>query len=218
MFGDPVENPMGWENGTIRDIVTEVKYGTSKPADEGGQYPYLRMNNITYEGQLDVSNLKYIDVPEREIEKYIVRKGDVLFNRTNSKELVGKTCVFDLDEPMIIAGYIIRVRTNNRAVPAYISDITRPVKEHLPNYKEIEKRLQDTIYEQFLGSPLTEEEITHVDQIDRDMLVCEFNALMEKKVFDFVPDIKSNPRFDFCEFAEVEKEFSDLYRRLVKYF
>jgi len=101
---------------------------------------------------------------------------------------------------------------------AYLSDITRPVKEHLPNYKKIEKRLQDTIYEKFIGSVLIEDEITHVDQIDGDMLVCEFNALMGKKVFDFVPDMRSSPRFDFCEFVEVEKEFADLYRRLIKYF
>ena len=58
---------------------------------------------------------------DSEIEKYVVRKGDVLFNRTNSKELVGKTAVFKEDTPMIIAGYIIRVRTNERANSEYIS-------------------------------------------------------------------------------------------------
>jgi len=121
MFGDPVTNTHGWARGTIRDIVTEVKYGTSKPANAGGQYPYLRMNNITYDGQLDTTDLKYINVPDNEVEKCIVKKGDVLFNRTNSKELVGKTCVFNLPEPMIIAGYIIRVRLNNRAISEYLS-------------------------------------------------------------------------------------------------
>ena len=121
MFGDPVTNPMGWERGTIRDIVTEVKYGTSKPANEHGQYPYLRMNNITFDGQLDLSDLKYIDLQGIELEKCIVRKGDILFNRTNSKELVGKTCVFNLNEPMVIAGYIIRIRLNEKAISLYLS-------------------------------------------------------------------------------------------------
>lgn len=123
MFGAPGTNPMKWPEGTIRDVVTEVKYGTSKPAVEGGKYKYLRMNNITYNGYLDITDLKYIDIPDKDIEKCIVRKGDVLFNRTNSKELVGKTCVFDLDEPMIIAGYIIRVRTNNKVLPEYLSAV-----------------------------------------------------------------------------------------------
>lgn len=121
MFGDPVTNPMGWEIGTIRDLVTDVKYGTSKPAEEKGRYVYLRMNNITYGGSIDLSDLKYINVDDKDYEKYIVRKGDVLFNRTNSKELVGKTAVFKGESPMIIAGYIIRVRTNEKAHPEYIS-------------------------------------------------------------------------------------------------
>ena len=123
MFGDPVTNPKGWESGTIRDIASEVKYGTSSPATEGGKHIYLRMNNITYDGHLDLSNLKYIDLPDDQLAKYQVQKGDVLFNRTNSKELVGKTCVFKEDIPMVIAGYIIRVRVNARANPVYLSAI-----------------------------------------------------------------------------------------------
>lgn len=121
MFGDPRLNPMGWPTGTIRDVVKEVKYGTSRPAVKGGAYKYLRMGNITYDGHLDLKDLKYIDIPDSEIDKCIVKKGDVLFNRTNSKELVGKTCVFDLDEPMVIAGYIIRVRVNEKVLPEYLS-------------------------------------------------------------------------------------------------
>ncbi len=123
MFGDPVTNEMGWEKGTIRDIAKEVKYGTSKPSVDGGKYPYLRMNNITYDGHLDLTNLKYIDIDDKEYEKCVVRNGDILFNRTNSKELVGKTCVYNLDTEMIIAGYIIRVRVNEKVIPLYLSAV-----------------------------------------------------------------------------------------------
>ena len=121
LFGDPIKNPKGWEVVTIRDIVTEVRYGTSKPSVEGGKYPYLRMNNLTVDGHLDLNDLKYIDIPDDEMEKCVVRKGDVLFNRTNSIELVGKTAVFDLPEDMVIAGYIIRVRLNERLLPEIFS-------------------------------------------------------------------------------------------------
>ena len=121
MFGEPILNPKGWDMATIGDIVTEVKYGTSRPAVDGGKYPYLRMNNLTYDGHLDLTDLKRIDIPDNEIEKCIVRKGDVLFNRTNSVELVGKTCVFDEDEDMIIAGYIIRVRLKPVMLPIVLS-------------------------------------------------------------------------------------------------
>ena len=121
MFGEPILNEKGWNMVTIGDIVTEVKYGTSKPAVEGGKYPYLRMNNLTYDGHLDLTNLKMIDIPDSEIEKCIVHRGDVLFNRTNSIELVGKTCVFDKDEDMFIAGYIIRVRLKSIMLPIVLS-------------------------------------------------------------------------------------------------
>ena len=121
LFGDPILNTKGWEMVTIGDVVTDVRYGTSKPAVEGGKYPYLRMNNLTSDGHLDLKDLKYIDISDDEIEKCVVRKGDVLFNRTNSIELVGKTAVFDLLEDMVIAGYIIRVRLNEKLLPEVLS-------------------------------------------------------------------------------------------------
>ena len=121
MFGLYPDNPMGWRTGVIRDVVSDVRYGSSRPAVEGGQYPYLRMNNITYDGELDLTDTKRIDVPENELDKCTVRRGDVLFNRTNSKELVGKTCVYDRDEMMVLAGFVIRVRLNDTMLPEFLS-------------------------------------------------------------------------------------------------
>lgn len=121
MFGVYPANPMGWEIGTIRDIVTEVRYGSSRPAVDGGKYPYLRMNNITYGGELDLSDTKRIDIPDNELDKCTVRRGDILFNRTNSKELVGKTCVYDRDEMMVLAGFVIRIRVKDRILPEFLS-------------------------------------------------------------------------------------------------
>ena len=121
MFGVYPANPMEWELGTIRDIVTEVRYGSSRPAVDGGKYPYLRMNNITYGGELDLSDTKHIDIPDNELDKCTVRRGDVLFNRTNSKELVGKTCVYDRDEMMVLAGFVIRIRVKDRILPEFLS-------------------------------------------------------------------------------------------------
>ena len=121
MFGEYPSNQMRWVICTIRDIVEDVRYGTSRPAIDGGAYPYLRMNNITYSGELDLSEVKRIDIPENELPKCTVRCGDVLFNRTNSKELVGKTCVYDRDDMMVLAGFIIRVRVNKRILPEFLS-------------------------------------------------------------------------------------------------
>jgi type I restriction enzyme S subunit len=121
MFGNPSANEKGWDMLTIRDLVREVKYGTSSPASEQGAFPYLRMNNITYGGELNLRDLKRIDVSEADYRKYGVQMGDLLFNRTNSKELVGKTTVVDVEEPMVAAGYLIRVRCNELANPYFIS-------------------------------------------------------------------------------------------------
>ena len=121
MFGTYPANEKGWNIGAIRDVVSEVRYGSSRPAVDGGKYPYLRMNNITYSGELDLSDTKRIDVPDNELEKCTVRRGDVLFNRTNSRELVGKTCVYDRDEMMVLAGFVIRVRVNDKVLPEFLS-------------------------------------------------------------------------------------------------
>lgn len=121
MFGTFPANPFRWSTGKIQDVVSDVRYGSSRPAVEGGKYPYLRMNNITYSGKLDLHDTKRIDIPDSELDKCTVRRGDVLFNRTNSKELVGKTCVYNRDELMVLAGFIIRVRVNERIRPEVLS-------------------------------------------------------------------------------------------------
>jgi type I restriction enzyme S subunit len=109
LFGDPVTNPMGWPMVTIGDLLTSTSYGTSKKAHEtDGAYPCLRMNNITYAGGWDFSSLKYVNLESKEIPKYLVHKGQLLFNRTNSKELVGKTAVYRGQNPMAYAGYLVR--------------------------------------------------------------------------------------------------------------
>lgn len=122
MFGDPVSNPKKWDIKEIRDLILEAKYGTSeKSSEEIKKYAVLRMNNLTYSGCLDLTSLKYMDLEEKDKEKYLVKKGDLLFNRTNSKELVGKTAVYNREEPMAFAGYLIRVRCEDLATNVYIS-------------------------------------------------------------------------------------------------
>ena len=121
MFGDPVDNEKGWEMKKLGDCCKSVSYGTSAPSSSQGKFIYLRMNNITYGGELDLTDVKYIDLEPSDFEKYSVREGDILFNRTNSAELVGKTTWFHNHNPMVIAGYIIRVRLDEMLLPTYVS-------------------------------------------------------------------------------------------------
>jgi type I restriction enzyme S subunit len=117
LFGDPVTNPMGWPMVTIGDLLSSTAYGTSKKAhEEESGFPCLRMNNITYAGGWDFSSLKYVDLEPKEVSKNTVHKGQILFNRTNSK-----TAVYRRDEPMAFAGYLVRGITNAEADSEYIA-------------------------------------------------------------------------------------------------
>ena len=111
----------GWEEKKLGDICSDIRYGTSTPSNENGEYKYLRMNNITNDGFLDISHYKTISLPEKELEKCLVKRGDIIFNRTNSRELVGKSCVFTEDEKMVIAGYLIRIRVRDGFEPQFIT-------------------------------------------------------------------------------------------------
>ena len=121
MFGDPENNPKGWKRGRISDLLEETQYGTSAKAGEKGKYPILRMGNITSDGRTDFEDLKYIDLDDKDLDKSTLRRGDILFNRTNSAELVGKTAVFDRDERFAFAGYLVRARAKKGVSPHYIS-------------------------------------------------------------------------------------------------
>ena len=85
-------------------------YGTSEKSSRLGKIPVLRMGNINREGGLDWKDLVYSN-NEEDIEKFNLLHNDLLFNRTNSSEWVGKTAIYKGERPAIYAGYIIRLRT-----------------------------------------------------------------------------------------------------------
>lgn len=112
MFGDPATNPKGWEVRTVGDVLSAADYGTSQKAtDAPPGIPVLRMGNVSASGKLQLDNLKYIDMDEEEASKLRLQSGDILFNRTNSKDLVGKTGLWDGRFDAIAASYFIRLRT-----------------------------------------------------------------------------------------------------------
>ena len=70
---------------------------------------------------MDFSDLKFIDLKPNEIERYTVREGDVLFNRTNSADLVGKTAIYRKKEHMAYAGYLVRLRVDKENHPEFLA-------------------------------------------------------------------------------------------------
>ena len=102
------------------------------------------------------------------------------------------------------------------ASEAYLSDVTRPVKEELPRYKEIEAPLQEMIWSKWLGTPLTVEERSMVFSIDDAILDYEFEQLMERRIHDDPPMLFSEPRLSFSSFQFCEKEFLRWFDCLTK--
>jgi type I restriction enzyme S subunit len=121
LFGNPATNPKGWPIRRIGDLLLSATYGTSKKAAATGEFAVLRMNNITRTGEMDLNDLKYMDLDTSEQSRYLVTKGDVLFNRTNSAELVGKTAIVREVQPMAYAGYLVRLRVNAENDPEYLA-------------------------------------------------------------------------------------------------
>ena len=105
----PFDLPDGWTWTRIKTVSIDLPYGTSKKSNSSGKVAVLRMGNLQ-DGEIDYSDLVYSS-DEADIEKYYLLENDLLFNRTNSAEWVGKTSIYRGDIPAIYAGYLIRIRT-----------------------------------------------------------------------------------------------------------
>ena len=105
----PFEIPKGWAWGRIFSITTDLSYGTAKKSLTKGKIAVIRMGNIQA-GEINYDDLMYSS-DEADILRYCLEKNDLLFNRTNSPDLVGKTAIYRGDMPAIYAGYLIRIHT-----------------------------------------------------------------------------------------------------------
>ena len=109
----PFDVPDGWEWARIFTISDDLPYGTAKKSEKMGKVAVLRMGNIQ-SGEIDYRDLVFTS-DEEDINRYMLQPGDLLFNRTNSAEWVGKTSIYRGDMPCIYAGYLIRMRTHINA-------------------------------------------------------------------------------------------------------
>lgn len=119
---DLSELPEGWVWATVEQISRLVEYGSSARANEDSRgIPVLRMGNIV-EGELNFDELKYLPAEHDEFPKLLLKPGDILFNRTNSPELVGKTAVFSgTPKECSFASYLIRVRLVDGVAPKLLA-------------------------------------------------------------------------------------------------
>ena len=102
------------------------------------------------------------------------------------------------------------------ASECYMSDVPRPLKQEMPRYRDVEDQLLQVIYEKFLGSGLTDEEARRLKEIDDDLLWYDLDILLEEKQSGEAPKLHFELDYTVRSFAEVEREYLELFQRLSK--
>jgi type I restriction enzyme, S subunit len=113
------EIPKHWSACRIKRVVSQVDYGISESSEPDGKFPVLKMGNVQF-GEVVFSDIEFVDEVS---EGLLLEKGDLLFNRTNSPDQVGKTAVFrgSKSDGITFASYLVRLRTNHRADPYFLN-------------------------------------------------------------------------------------------------
>lgn len=174
----PFDIPENWVWCRLGGIAVNVEYGTSQKAEMASDHiPVLRMNNIQ-SGKLDYTNLKFVSNTIEDLPRLFLKDGDLLFNRTNSFELVGKSAVYRGSESvMTFASYLIRVQFDKNIISEYISN--------------------------YINSPICRETQLEPDIIQQNGQA-NFNGTKLKNILVPVPPISEQKRI----VAEIEKQFA----------
>lgn len=176
----PFDIPESWVWSRLGEIADEIVYGTSEKAHLNGEIPVLRMGNISTDGKILYSNLKYVPSSISDLPKLYLENGDLVFNRTNSFELVGKCGVFESDESYTLASYLIRVRFFERISSKFLSNY---INSSLCRETQIEPHIiQQNGQANFNGTKLSniitplppfEEQKRIVSKIEQLMTLCD---------------------------------------------
>lgn len=113
--------PESWDVAAIGDVSLNTQYGLSIRGEPAGAYPILRMN-CQEDGSVHYRNLQYVDLDQSTYEAFRLRPGDLLFNRTNSIELVGRMAIIDDERPAVFASYLVRLTVDDtRCLPRFLN-------------------------------------------------------------------------------------------------
>ena len=126
--------PESWDVLPLDKLLSQTQYGLSVRGEVSGDYGILRMTN-QIEGKISTEKMQFVNISKRDFENYRLKHGDILFNRTNSMELVGRTAIFDIEGDFVFASYLIRVKTDaERYNPFFLN--------HYLNWDETQRRLK----------------------------------------------------------------------------
>ena len=113
--------PESWEVTAIDNMAVTTQYGLSSRGQTVGAYPILRMN-CQEDGKVHYRDLQFVDLESESYDRFQVKPGDLLFNRTNSIDLVGRMAIIEDDRPAVFASYLVRLVVDaNRCIPEFLN-------------------------------------------------------------------------------------------------
>lgn len=208
-----------WKSVTLGDILVSSQYGTNEAPCENGNISVVGMKNIV-DGKITTDNLVRTMMSDKEIEDYLLSKGDILINRTNSYELVGKTGIFDSDDRAVFASYLVRLKPDSKKIQPYYLNywlssnsaqktikkiVTKAVSQANINPTELKKHCRIA-----LPSMKEQTKITSI-LIDIDKIIETTELLIETKerYFDaLVSKLISNKAFHQTHVGQITGEVS----------
>lgn len=112
--------PSHWKVCAIKRLFKSMDYGLSESALGDGDFKYLNMGHIK-DGKVSTENTGYLaSAPDT----LLLRKNDILFNRTNSFDLVGKSGIYLSDEKNVtFASYMVRIRVKDEICPSWANSL-----------------------------------------------------------------------------------------------
>lgn len=112
--------PTDWNSCTLGELTVFSQYGISSSAGGECIVPILKMNNLQ-DGHIDLTDVGSIEISKDEFDSLKLVRGDLLINRTNSFELVGKAALYDLEGDHVFASYLVRFRLSSSVLPAFVN-------------------------------------------------------------------------------------------------
>lgn len=168
-----------WSNQNIRNFIERSFYGTSRSTSDTGKYPVLRMGNMS-DGRIDFSNLAYIDLSKTEFNKLKLKKGDLLLNRTNSFDLVGKISLFDSEIDYLTASYIVTYRLNSEKINPIFCNFVLNTSLYQEKIRALSTKavnqanINPTVFQDSISIPLPE--------LDEQLKVADFLSSIEELI------------------------------------
>lgn len=126
--------PQSWIMRPIGEYAQQMQYGLSIRGASQGRYPILRMN-CQQDGKVLLRDLQYVDIDDKTVNAYRVRPNDILFNRTNSFELVGRTAIVEFDMDIVFASYLVRISVHGGKLNAHFLN-------HFLNWETAQRELK----------------------------------------------------------------------------